>query len=106
MRYEEMKDLINNIIENEFNHVQEYREKEFLSEDKEQLQLSETSRKLFNELYKIIPKDYQHLLSDFDDIVVNLWVNICMFYFKEGVRAGLDNLNFLKSIESIESYIN
>lgn len=106
MKYEEMKDLINNIIENEFNHVQEYREKEFTNEDEKQLKLEKISRNLFNELYKNIPKEFHDLLDDFDDAVVNAWTNLCMFYFKEGVRAGAYNLNFLKSIKHIECHIN
>lgn len=106
MKYEEMKDLINNIIENEFNHVQEYREKEFTNEDEEQLKLEKISRNLLNELYKNIPKECHGLLGGFDDAVTNVWLNLCMFYFKEGVRAGVANLNFLKSIECIECHIN
>ena len=106
MKYEEMKDLINNIIENEFNHVQEYREKELTNEDEEQLKLEETSKKLFEELYKNIPEECQGLLVDYCDAVTNVWLNLCMFYFKEGVRAGVYNLNFLKSIKHIECHIN
>lgn len=106
MKYEEMKDLINNIIENEFNHVQTYEERNFSDTDEEQLKLEETLKKLFEELYKNIPKEFHGLLGDFDDAVTDAWTNFCRFYFKEGVRAGLVNLNFLKSIENIGCYIN
>lgn len=106
MKYEKMKDLINNIIENEFKHVQTYEERNFLDTDEKQLKLEETSKKLFEELYKSIPEEFHDLLNDFDEVVVGAWINLCRFYFKEGVRAGLVNLNFLKSIEDIGCYIN
>lgn len=101
-----MKDLINNIIENEFKHVQTYEERNFLDTDEKQLKLEETSKKLFEALYKSIPEECQGLLDDYCDAVVNEWINLCRFYFKEGARAGLANLNFLKSIEDIGCYIN
>lgn len=106
MKYEEIKDLINNIIENEFNHIQDYEERKFLDRDEEQLKLDEISEKLFRELYKNIPKECHDLLGNFDDAVTNAWTNICRFYFKEGVRAGLVNLKFLNSIEYLNTFID
>lgn len=95
MKYEEMKKLINNVMENEFNHVQEYQERKFTDTDKEQLELTETSERLFEKLCEGMPKEYQKLLDEYYSAVGSEWVNLCMFYFKEGVKAGVNNLEFL-----------
>lgn len=96
MKYEEIKKLIENVIENEFMHVQEYDEKSFLDTDKEQMELTEESEKLLKQLHENIPEEYQKLLDDYSSAVLYEWVNMCRFYFKEGVKAGTTNLEFLK----------
>jgi len=105
MKYEEMKKLIGNVIENEFNHVQEYQEREFVDTDKEQMKLNEASEKLFEKLHEDVPKEYQRLLDDYCSAVLSEWVNLCMFYFKVGAVAGLTNLQFLNDIEHVGNYI-
>jgi len=95
MKHEEIKKLINNVIENEFNHIQEYQEREFVDTDKEQMELTEESEKLLKQLHENIPEEYQKLLDDYSSAVLYEWVNMCRFYFKEGVRAGTTNLEFL-----------
>lgn len=101
MKREEIKELMENIIENEFRHIQEYREREFFDTDKEQTELSEESKKLFEQLSKSVPKEYQGLLNDYNNATLYEWVNMFRFYFKEGVRAGATNLEFIKNIDGI-----
>ncbi len=96
MKYEEMRKLIENIIENEFQHIQENCERKFLDKDKEQMELTEESEKLLKQLHENIPEEYQKLLDDYSSAVLYEWVNMCRFYFKEGVKAGTTNLEFLK----------
>ncbi|WP_346929193.1 hypothetical protein [Clostridium sp.] len=105
MKYEETKKLIENIIENEFNHVQDYEERKFTDTDKEQIELTEESEKLFDQLFENMPKEYQELLNAYSDAVLYDWVNMCRFYFKEGVRAGTTNLKFLSEIDNIGSIL-
>lgn len=105
MKYEEIVKLINNVIENEFNHVQEYREREFTDTDKEQIKLKEASEKLFEQLLEGISEEYKDQLNDYNDALLNEWTNLCIFYFKAGAAAGLTNLQFLKDIEHVEIYI-
>jgi len=104
MKYEEMKKLIGNVIENEFNHVQD-REREFMDTDKEQIELSKSSEKLFNQLCEDIPKESKELLDDYYSAVLSEWTNLCIFYFKAGAAAGLTNLQFLNDIEYVGNYI-
>lgn len=106
MKYEEKKDLINNIIENEFKHIQEYQERNFEETDEEYLKDNEILMNLLNEIYENIPKEYQALFRKYDDAVINAWINLCRFYFKEGVKAGLDNLKFLNSIKNVGVFID
>ncbi len=105
MKYEEMKKLIKNVIENEFYHVQEYEERKFTDTDKEQMKLTEASVKLFEQLRKDIPEEYQELLDAYNDTLLYEWVNMCRFYFKAGAAAGLTNLQFLNDIEHVGNYI-
>ncbi len=105
MKYEEMKKLVENIIENEFNHVQDCKERKFTDTDKEQMELTEESEKLFKQLFESVPKEYRSLLNDYYSAVSCEWVNMCRFYFKEGVAAGTTNLKFLSEIDHIGSIL-
>ena len=96
MKYEEITKLINNVIENEFNHVQDCQEREFVDTDKEQIDLTEISEKLFKQLCENMPDEYQRLLGHYYDSVSSEWINLCRFYFRAGAVAGLTNLEFLK----------
>lgn len=102
MKYEEIKKLAENIIENEFQHIQENGERNFTDTDKEQIELSGESERLFKELFDNTPKEYQKLLYDYYAAVSADWINMCRFYFKEGVKAGVSNLEFIKEIDGTE----
>ena len=103
MKYEEARNLIGNIVENEFEHVQEYKEREFLDTDKEQIKLNKGSEKLYKQLLENVPKEYRSLLDDYIDVASYELINMCRFYFKEGIRAGVGNLNFVKEIDGIKA---
>lgn len=96
MKYKEMKKLVDSIIENEFQHKQEYAEKEYTDSNKEQLELGVKSSELFKRLCEGGSGEFQNLLDDYSSATVNEWVQLCRFYFREGVRAGANNLDFLK----------
>lgn len=103
MEYKEMRRLIENIIENEFKHIQDCRERKFIDTDKEQIELTEESEKLFKQLFENVPKEYRNLLNDYSNAMLCEWVNMCRFYFKEGVTAGISNLEFIKKIDGIKA---
>lgn len=102
MKYEQTKKIIDGAIENEFNHVQEFRETHFSETNKEQNLLHKTSIELMDKLMKRLTKEEQYLLSDFSDVIVTEWTNLLRFYFREGVKAGLINLKYLNEIDCIE----
>lgn len=105
MNYENKRKLVKNIIENEFNHVQSSREGVFAETNLEQEQLNKTSTDILNKLRDSLSKEQEVLLMDLEEAISDEWINLCRFYFEEGVRAGLVNLEFLKDIKCIGSYI-
>ncbi|MDU4320117.1 MAG: hypothetical protein E7I47_12490 [Clostridium sp.] len=101
MKYEEKVKLIESIIENEFQHVQEYEEIKFIDNDVEQKELTATRQKAYEEVRKIDTENkHWKELDNFDCAYVDEWINLCRFYFKQGVAAGLTNLKFLNDINA------
>lgn len=105
MNYEKTRELVKNIIENEFEHIQTSRESLFEEKDLEQKELNKTTQEVFEELRSSLSKEQEELLFDLEFAICDEWINLCRFYFREGVRAGLINLEFLKTIDFIASYI-
>ncbi len=102
MKHEEIKKLIRNVIDNEFMHVQEYEERNFVDTNKEQMKLNKKSDELLEKLNDSIPEEYQKSLNEYNDALISEWANMCKFYFKEGVRAGTTNLEFLKDTQIMD----
>lgn len=105
MNYEKICALLEGIIESEFNNVQEFREINFYNKNIEQKQLNKTSSELMDKLMGTLSGEQQVILDELENALTNKWINICRYYFKEGVGAGLSNLKFLNDIESVGSYI-
>lgn len=105
MDYEKINELIKGIIENEFEHIQLYKEKNFSENDIEQKKLTSATDLLFEKLINDVPEEYRDLLENFYGAMAVEWNNYCRFYFKEGLRAGFTNLKFLESIKSIGSIL-
>lgn len=104
MKYEKICKLIDGVIENEFNHVQEFKEMNFCNKDKEQQQLSKELEEIKDKLMGTLSEEQQDLLDKLDCANTNVWINLCRFYFKEGAAAGLTNLKCLNTIDSVGSY--
>lgn len=104
MNYEKMCELIKGIIESEFTNVQEFREMKFTDKDIEHKQLNQTSVDLMDKLMGILSEEKKDLLNEFDIAITREWLNLCRFYFHQGVAAGLTNLKFLENIPSVCSY--
>lgn len=105
MNYEKICKLINGIIESEFNHVQMFKEKNFDDKDIMQKGLHKTSVELMNKLMGTLSEEQQELLDDLDTAICNEWTNLCRFYLREGIAAGLTNLKYLNEIDNIENYL-
>ena len=105
MNIKNIENIVNGIVENEFNHVQETLEADFENENLEYKQQELITKVIREALKKDMTEEQQRLIGELEDSVSSEWIEICKFYFREGLRAGLTNLKFLKEIEHIECYL-
>lgn len=102
MNFEETKRLINNVIENEFQHIQNTRELKDLKEDKERLEKYNEAGEFLRCLIDSVPEEYRNMLEEYDVLITSVWTDYCRYYFEKGVISGMANLKFLKDTKIIE----
>lgn len=100
MDLEKMTKLIENIVENEFKHIQKYKERKFTDTNKEQIELEEKSKEVLEKLREGMSAEYKLLLEEYWAALFSETISYCRFYFKEGVRVGLTDINFLNDINA------
>lgn len=108
MRIEEIKLIMDNIIENEYYNIVENKEFKWCNSDEEFKNIKVMYSDLFTMLGNILTSDCKNELFDkLDSVVGNMIDYMQVFYFKEGVKAGATKLNFIKEIDgvNIESVI-
>lgn len=105
MNIKNIENIVNGIVENEFNHVQETLEADFENENLEYKQQELITKVIREALKKDTTEEQQRLIGELEDSISAEWLKLCEFYFREGLRAGLTNLKFLKEIEHIECYL-
>lgn len=105
MNIKNIENIVNGIVENEFNHVQETLEADFENENLEYKQKVLMTKVIREALKKDMTEEQQRLIGELEDSVSSEWIEICKVYFREGLRAGLNDLKFLKEIEHIEYYL-
>lgn len=104
MNYENLKKIVDGIVENEFNHTSDISASDFENENfaYKQQEITKVIREAFK---KDTTEEQQRLIGELEDSISAEWLKLCEFYFREGLRAGLTNLKFLKEIEHIERYL-
>lgn len=105
MNIKNIENIVNGIVENEFNHVQETLAADFENENLEYKQQELITKVIREALKKDTTEEQQRLIRELEDSISAEWLNLCEFYFREGLRAGLSNLKFLKEIERIDYYL-
>lgn len=105
MNIKNIENIVNGIVENEFNHVQETLEADFENENLEYKQQELITKVIREALKKDTTEEQQRLIRELEDSISSEWIELCRFYFREGLRAGLSNLKYLKEIEHIEYYL-
>ena len=105
MKFNQVEKIIDGVIENEFRHIQDFEEKDFTDNDLEYKKESEVTEALYKKLLEDMTKEQAELLDKFYASFTCENVELCKFYFKEGLRAGLSNLKFLSEIKHIENII-
>lgn len=103
--YTTNKKIVAGVIENEFNHIQETGEMDFSNKNIEYKQDQLMTEIIHKALIKDMTEKQRDLLDELYSSLNNETIELCRFYFKEGVRAGLTNLSFLKEIDHIECHI-
>lgn len=103
MKYNEVKKIVDGIAESEFRHIQKFVEKDFADNDLEYKKESEMSQLLYKKLEKGMTEEQKDSLDELCSSFNNEMIELCRFYFKEGLRAGLSNLKFLSEINYIEN---
>lgn len=97
MNYEERKKLINNIVDNEFDHVQN-ENLEGMDELEKYNNIAENVDIIQTKLFELLPNEHKYLLDELDTKVWEMVSIQVRHYFKKGVAAGTSNLNFLRDI--------
>ncbi|NFN17443.1 hypothetical protein FDB52_00755 [Clostridium botulinum] len=101
MKLEETKKLINNIIENEFHHISEFKEFEDLKENKEIVNINNEKKKIIRKLLEVA-SEHSDLILDYESAECDYRCMVARYYFKMGVIAGATKLSFLKDTGIIE----
>ena len=94
MNYEKTKELINNIVTNEFYHVQN-QGLEGMDEFEEYEKIGEEISKMQDQLLKALPEEYHYLVDKLDSKMHEEFAIERRHYFKKGIAAGTSNLNFV-----------
>lgn len=103
MKYEEVKKLINNVIENEFRGVEKENLKDLNVEVLEKYEnysneIIRLQKKIQGGLSEELKKDFYRM----DSLLMDQLCIEIAYYFKKGVQAGTTNLNFLKDTNMME----
>ena len=105
MNYENLKKIVDGIVKNEFNHTSNISASNFENENFAYKQQELITKVIREALKKDTTEEQQRLIGELEDSISAEWLNLCEFYFREGLRAGLSNLKFLKEIERIDYYL-
>ncbi len=95
MKYKEIKKMINNVIENEFRHISEFREKGDFDSDNDITESMNEVDNAIKRLQELLPEQYS-LISELESQFTNYCTAACKYYFREGVIAGTTSLKFLE----------
>ena len=104
MNLQDTKKLINNVIENEFMHIQETKELNDRNKDSRRVEQSNKMIEILDRLLEGASEDQKKMLREYESLVTDELCDYSRYYFKEGVRAGITNLGFLKDTD-IMKYI-
>ena len=104
MKFDDYMKLIDNIVKNEFSHIQTNEEPKDSLKDPEIIKRKEDTNALLEKLFEVAP-EHSDLIDQYDGESTAFWTTLCMYYFKKGVAAGTSNLNFIRDItEGYEYY--
>lgn len=89
MKFKEMQSLIDDVIENEFTHIEEKKE----NMNYKELQAIKEIKDYFKE--KLSEEDYNKIILLQDELFEQILIKE-KYYFNRGVRSAFNNLKFLE----------
>lgn len=99
------KRVIDGAIANEIAYTREYSELDFVKNNIDYKQAELMTEIIHKALIKDMKKEQRELLDELYLSINNKTVELCNFYFKKGLRAGLINLKFLNELDDINSVL-
>lgn len=103
MKYEDLRKLINNVIENEFRTVERENLQGLDTESLEEYENFRTEIIRLQEKIKCgLPEEIKEDFLKLDDLMIKQSCIETAYYFKKGVISGTTNLNFLKDTNMME----
>ena len=100
MKVKDQVKLFKNIIENEYQHVQRTESEDIESSYLDYGVHTEKKVRIMERLKEMVSDEIFQLISELDDINTEIACLEQRHYFKEGVKAGISNLNFLSEYET------
>lgn len=99
------KKVIDGAVANEIAYTREYLEVDFTKNNVDYKQSELMTEIIHKALIKDMTKEQRELLDELYSSINNKTVELCNFYFKEGLRAGLTNLKFLNELDDVSSIL-
>lgn len=103
--YAQNKKLIIGTINNEVKHIKENLELDFTKNNLDYKQAESITDDIYKTLVRSLDKDQRILLDELRSSIGSEYMELCKFYFKEGLKAGLNNLSYLNEIDDVEYII-
>lgn len=100
MKVKDQVKLFKNIIENEYKHIQNTEIEDIENSYLEYGVHTEKKVRIMEKLKEIVSDEVFQLISELDDTNTEIAYIEQRYYFKEGVKAGIDNLNFLSEYQA------
>ena len=99
------KRVIDGAIANEIAYTREYSELDFVKNNIDYKQAELMIEIIHKALINDMTKEQRELLEELCSSINNRTVELCNFYFREGLRAGLTNLKFLNELDDMSSIL-
>lgn len=100
MKVKDQVKLFKNIIENEYRHTRDTEVEDIRNEYVEYEEYEKKKVRIIEKLKETLSDEEFDIVSELDDISSSMACLEQRYYFKKGVKAGIDNLNFLSEYEA------
>ena len=100
MNVKDQVKLFKNIIENEYSHIQDTEAEDIEKAYVEYGEYTEKKVNIIEQLKELLSDEVFNLVNELEEINLNISCLEQKHYFKAGVKAGINNLNFLSEYDT------